>query len=96
MTTKPNQARFRDYYQLANRLIEVAEKDTLAEVARMLAIHVAHYQSKHGKVPMEETLRMLHSVTLTDDELGVAADAMEYLSAFIGVASGLVEDGPIQ
>ena len=96
MTTTPNQARFSDYYQLANRLIEVAEKDTLAEVARILAIHVAHYQSKHGKVPMEETLRMLHSVTLTDEELGVAADAMEYLSAVIGVATGLVEDGQVQ
>lgn len=96
MATKSNQERFSDYYQLTNRLIEVAEKDTLAEVARIQAIHVAHYQSKHGKVPMEESLRMLHSVTLTDDELGTAADAMEYLSAVIGVASGLVEDGPVQ
>ena len=47
-------------------------------------------------VPMEETLRMLHSVTMTDEELGVTADAMEYLTVVIGVASGLVEDYPIQ
>jgi hypothetical protein len=35
----------------------------VAEVARILAIHVAHYQAKYGKVSMEETLKLLHSVT---------------------------------
>jgi hypothetical protein len=49
-----NQRRFTEYFQLSEKLIEVAEKDTLAEVARILAIHVAHYQSKYGKVSMEE------------------------------------------
>lgn len=44
---------------------------------------------------MDETLKLLHSVTLTDAELGMAADAMEYLSAVIGVAAGLVDDDPV-
>lgn len=96
MTTTLNQERFKDYYQLANRLLESAEKETIAEVARILAIHVAHFQGKYGKLPMEETLKILHSVTLTDDELGVAAAGMEYLTAVIAVASGLVEDDPVQ
>ena len=94
METTENQKRFTEYYQLADRLIDVAEKDTLAEVMRILAIHVAHYESKYGKVSMEETLRLLHSVTLTDEEVGMAANAMEYLSAVIGVASGLVDEDP--
>jgi hypothetical protein len=34
-------------------------------------------------------------VTLTDEEIGTAADAMEYLVAVLGVASGLVDDDPI-
>jgi len=65
------------------------------QVARMLAIHLAHYQSKYGKVSMEETLRLLHSVSLTDEEVGTAADAMEYLTAVIGAASGLVDEDPV-
>jgi hypothetical protein len=44
--TTDNQKRFTDYYQLADRLIDAADKPTLAEVARILSIHVAHYQAK--------------------------------------------------
>ena len=61
----------------------------------MLAIHLAHYQGKYGKVSIEETLRLLHSVSLTDEEVGTAADAMKYLTAVIGAASGLVDDDPV-
>jgi hypothetical protein len=95
-TTTDNQKRFTDYYQLANRIIDASEKPALAEVARILAIHVAHYQATYGKVSMDETLKLLHSVTLTDREIGTAADAMEYLVAVLGVASGLVDDDPVQ
>jgi hypothetical protein len=90
-----NEKRFREYYELADRLIEVADKQTLAEVVRILAIHVVHYQAKYGKLSMEDTLKVLHSVTLTDDEIGTAADAMEYLVTVVGVASGLVDDDPV-
>ena len=95
METTDNQKRFTDYCQLADRPIEAADRQTLAEVARILSIHVAHYQAKYGKVSMEETLKLLHSVTLTDGELGTAADAVEYLVAVLGVASGLVDDDPV-
>jgi hypothetical protein len=80
---------------LRNRLIEAADKPTLAEVVRILSIHIAHYQAKYGKASMEETLKLLHSVTLTDGDVGTAADAMEYLVAVLGVASGLVDDDPV-
>jgi hypothetical protein len=95
METTENQKRFTEYYQLADRLMDMAEKDTLAEVARILAIHVTHYEGKYGKVSMDETLRLLHSVTLTDEEVGMAANAMECLTAVIGGASGLVDDDPV-
>ena len=95
METTENQKKFREYYQLANQLMEVAEKDALAPVARILAIHVAHYESKCGKVSMDETLKLLHSVTLTDEEVGMAANAMEYLTAVLAAASGLIEDDPV-
>jgi hypothetical protein len=92
MENTDNQKRFHDYYRLAYQLIDATEKDVLMEVAQMLALHVSHYESKYGKVSMDETLRPLHSVTPTDEEVGMAANATEYLSAVIGVASGLVDD----
>ena len=64
-------------------------------VARILALHVTHYESKYGKVSMDETLKLLHSVTLTDEEVGMAANTMEYLTAVIGAATGLVDDDPV-
>ena len=95
METTENQKRFSEYYRLANQLMDVTEKDVLIEVARMLALHVSYYQSRYGKVSMEETLRLLHSASLTDKEVGTAADAMEYLTMVIGAASGLVDDDPV-
>lgn len=44
METTENQKRFHEYYRLANQLMDVSEKDTLMEVARILAIHVGHYR----------------------------------------------------
>lgn len=41
---------------------------------------------------MEESLKLLHSATLTDEEVWTAADGMEYLVSVLGVASGLVDD----
>lgn len=79
MNTTTNQQRFANYYDLANRIIEVTEKDTLAEVAKILAIHIAHYRAKFGTMSMEETVRLLHADTLTDEDVGTAADGMEHL-----------------
>jgi len=94
--TTANQERFSEYYGLANRIIEVAEKDTLADVARLLAVHIARYQSKYGKLSMEGTVELLHSDTVTDEQLGTMADGMEYLVSLLGVAAGLVGDDSVQ
>lgn len=84
MQTTDSQKRFTQYYQLADRIIDAAAKGPLAEVARILSIHVAHYRGKYGKVSMEETLKLLHSVTVTDEELGMAAEEMEHLVTVLG------------
>lgn len=44
---------------------------------------------------MEEAVRLLHTDTLTDQELGTAADGMEYLVSVLAVAAGLVDDDPV-
>ena len=39
--------RFAAYLKVSDRLIEDASKEEIAEVARVLALHLAHYQKKY-------------------------------------------------
>lgn len=41
---------FAQYNKIADQLIEKVSKDDLAECARLLALNVAHYQSKYGEL----------------------------------------------
>ena len=41
---------FGQYNKLADLLIEKVSKEDLAECARLLAMNVAHYQSKYGEL----------------------------------------------
>lgn len=50
---------FKQYYKLVGQLIEKVSKEDLAECARLLAINIAHYQSKYGELPLEKTPVML-------------------------------------
>jgi len=36
--------KFQQYLQLVDRLVEIADKEQLAECARLLALNVAHYE----------------------------------------------------
>ena len=78
--------RFKEYYRLIGKMIDEVEKETLAEVARILAINVAHYSSKYGELPLEETLALLHAETINDSQAKLLADGMEHLAAVIAIA----------
>ena len=39
--------------QASDALLEQATKEELAEVARVLALHVGHYRTRYGDVPIE-------------------------------------------
>lgn len=43
---------FAQYYKLADQLIEKVSKEDLAECARLMALNVAHYQSKYGELAL--------------------------------------------
>ena len=51
--------RFASYLAVSDALIEQATKEEIAEVARVLALHVAHYRQRYGDVSIEESLEML-------------------------------------
>jgi len=84
---------FQQYYRLADVLIEQASKEQLAECARLLALNLAHYQGKFGKMPLEDTLAVLGATEPNDDQAKLLMEGMEILVGLLGnVLSGLGEE----
>jgi len=85
-------ATFQQYYKLADQLIEKVSKDDLAECARLLALNVAHYQSKYGELPLDETLAMIGMTKPNEGQLQLMTNGMEVLVGVLGsVVSGIGE-----
>ena len=78
---------FATYYKLADKLIEKVSKEDLAECARLMALNVAHYQSKYGKLPLDETLSMLSEPQPNDEQIEILSNGMEI---FVGVLGNVV------
>ena len=88
MTDSPDFERYKQYYRLIERMITEVEKKVLAEAARILAMNVAHYRSKYGELPLEESIALLHAETINDSQAKLLADGMENLAALIALADG--------
>ena len=81
------------YYRLVDALIANASKEQLAECARLLALNLAHYQGKFGKMPLEDTLAVLDATDPNDNQAELLRDGMEILVGLLGgVLSGLGEE----
>lgn len=83
---------FNQYYKLAETLIEQADKEQVAECARLLALNLAHYQGKYGGIPLDETLAILDAEEPNEDQAKLLANGMQNLVGLLGgVISGLGE-----
>jgi hypothetical protein len=83
---------FKQYYKLADMLIQKATKEQLAECARLLALNLAHYKAMHGEIPLDET-RALVDMTEPEAQAQLLTDGMETLVGVLGnVCSGLGEE----
>ena len=78
-------ARFATFLQLSDKYLARAEREDLEECARILAVQCAHYQKKFGKLPMSETLEVLSSETMNDDQAKWIADGFEMVVGVLGV-----------
>jgi len=84
---------FQQYYNLADQLIEKSSKEEIAECAKLLALNVAHYQSKFGELPMEEKLAMLSMNYPNEEQLRLVTNGMEILVGVLGnVIAGVGEE----
>lgn len=83
-----NLSLFKQYLELADQLIMIASKEDLAECARLLAMNLAHYESKYGELPLDETLSMLNADAPNQDQADLMAKGMETL---VGVLGGVIQ-----
>jgi hypothetical protein len=66
-------------------MLEEASPENLAECCRILALNVAHYRSRFGDLPLEESLNLLATETIDDDQAKWLADGMESIVAVLGM-----------
>ncbi len=54
-----------------------AERDDLEECLRLLTVQCAHYRSKFGEVPMFDTMDVLGSETMNDEQTKWIGNGLE-------------------
>ena len=83
--------RFGAYLKVADMLIEQASKEGLAEKARVLALHLAHYQKKYEPIAVQVSLKLLLTETNDDSQAGALADGFDVLIEVIRAVATPVE-----
>jgi hypothetical protein len=64
----PDLQKLQQYMILVDNLVEVAEKEDIAECARLLAMSVAHYKKRYGELPLEDQLSMSIADEINDQQ----------------------------
>ena len=82
--------RLRHYARLADGLLQVSTKEQLVVCLRLMALHVAHFETLHGPVPRERLIAMLHAQETDPEVVSMAASGLEILAGALAlVQSGL-------
>lgn len=76
---------------LTDRMTGDASKEAVVAAARMLAIQLGHYERKFGVIPLDETLNLLESEGLSEEQAGWVADGLEHLAV---VLASIKDDAP--
>lgn len=76
--------KFQQYLQLADRLVEIADKEQLAECARLLAMNLAHYEIQYGELPLDTILATTYSGRPNNQQAVLAAKGMETMVGVLG------------
>ena len=73
--------------QLADQLIESANKGQLAETARLLALNLAHYQIRFGETPLENYEKLMAIQEMDYETARLVAVGMENLIGVLGLVT---------
>ncbi len=91
-TSNPTFQEFQAYWQLSEDLVALATKDDIAEVARILAMQLAHYTRTFGELPIPDMSHLL--ATAGDDENSVTL-LRDGTRAFVAVMGVVSEDAEV-
>lgn len=80
----PDLSTLKQYYNLADQLIDKASKEDVAECARLLALNLAHYQSKYGELPLDEQLAMIGMTKPNEEQIQLLINGTEVLVGVLG------------
>jgi len=82
--------------KLTDRMIDDASKEAVAAAARMLAVHLGHYQRKFGAIPLDETIDLMESTGLSEEQAGQVADGLEILAMALASVEDEQPPPPVQ
>ena len=88
----PDPAQFKQFLQVANRMVEMADKDQMAECARLLALNVTHYEMRYGGLPLETILATMDSKQPNEQQSELIARGMVTLAGILGNVMQGLED----
>lgn len=84
----PDISEFHHYTLLLDKLIQIADKEELAECAKLLAMNLAHYEMRYGALPLEEQLAVTSK--LNEHHADLVAMSTETMVGVLGsVLQGL-------
>jgi hypothetical protein len=72
------------YLELTDKLVASADKEQLAECARILAMNVAHYELGYGELPLDVTLTTTHIGKPNEYQVELLAKGMETMAGVLG------------
>jgi len=85
-------AKLKEYRALVTQVMAIADKETIEELARVLATHLGRYQRRYGALPIEDTLASMHAEAPTDEQIANLAEGMQTLVTVMMLATGVVDD----
>lgn len=79
-----------EFLQAADQLVRIATKEELAEALRLVSMNLAHYKSRYGELPLDETLAIADADEPNEAQLQLSVDGMEVMIGILGsVVQGL-------
>jgi hypothetical protein len=75
---------FKEYYSLSSKLIKEVSKEDLGEVSRIMALQLADYQQRFGKIPDCDLLGLLGIVEISEEHAKLLRDGMQILIRHLG------------
>jgi hypothetical protein len=80
----PDPAQFKEFLKAADRMIEMADKEQMAECARLLALNVAHYEMRFGELPLEAILATTDTDHPNAQQAELLARSMMTMAGILG------------